>query len=81
MTGLIVALAGYLVHDVHERVPFVPLDSLEALAPNESRRYRLPRSVRRPHVVVALLPEDAAALDQSCSHITGIWRTKLIGFS
>lgn len=32
-----------------------------------------------PYVLVALLPEDAA-LNESYSHITDIWRTKLIGF-
>ncbi|PSP98434.1 chromosome segregation protein SMC [Halobacteriales archaeon QS_5_70_17] len=31
VTGLVFALAGYLVHDVHETVPFVLLDSLEAI--------------------------------------------------
>lgn len=28
VTGLVFALAGYLVHDVHEQVPFMLLDSL-----------------------------------------------------
>ena len=31
VTGLVFALAGYLVHDVHETVPFMLLDSLEAV--------------------------------------------------
>jgi len=31
VTGLVFALAGYLVHDVHETVPFILLDSLEAI--------------------------------------------------
>ncbi len=31
VTGFVFALAGYLVHDVHEQVPFMLLDSLEAI--------------------------------------------------
>lgn len=31
VTGLVFALAGYLVHDVHEVVPFMLLDLLEAI--------------------------------------------------
>jgi DNA repair exonuclease SbcCD ATPase subunit len=72
VTGLIVALAGYLVHDVHERVPFMLLDSLEAL---DSERIAVLIDYLdqyAPYVVVALLPEDAAALDESYTRITEI---------
>ncbi|WP_394324905.1 hypothetical protein [Halococcus salifodinae] len=31
VTGLVFALAGYLVHDLHESLPFIVIDSLEAL--------------------------------------------------
>jgi chromosome segregation ATPase len=31
VTGLVFTLAGYLAHDVHEEVPFMLLDSLEAI--------------------------------------------------
>ena len=72
VTGLIVALAGYLVHDVHERVPFMLLDSLEAL---DSERIAILIDYLEqyvPYVIVALLPEDAAALDDAYSRISDI---------
>ncbi|ELY35470.1 archaea-specific SMC-related protein [Halalkalicoccus jeotgali] len=72
VTGLIVALAGYLVHDVHERVPFMLLDSLEAL--DSERIAALVEYLEQyaPYIVVALLPEDAAALDEEYPRITEI---------
>lgn len=72
VTGLIVALAGYLVHDVHERVPFMLLDSLEAL--DSERIAVLVEYLEQyaPYIVVALLPEDAAALDDTYTRITEI---------
>jgi septal ring factor EnvC (AmiA/AmiB activator) len=72
VTGLIVALAGYLVHDVHEHVPFMLLDSLEAL--DSERIAALVEYLEQyaPYIVVALLPEDAAALDEKYTRITEI---------
>ncbi len=72
VTGLIVALAGYLVHDVHEHVPFMLLDSLEAL--DSERIAALVEYLEQyaPYIVVALLPEDAAALDDEYPRITDI---------
>ncbi|WP_336344577.1 archaea-specific SMC-related protein [Halalkalicoccus ordinarius] len=72
VTGLIVALAGYLVHDVHERVPFMLLDSLEALDSERIAALIDYLDQYAPYVVVALLPEDAAALDDSYTRITEI---------
>jgi chromosome segregation ATPase len=72
VTGLVFALAGYLVHDVHEVVPFVLLDSLEAI---DSERIALLIDYIReyaPYLVAALLPEDAAALDTEHQRITDI---------
>jgi DNA repair exonuclease SbcCD ATPase subunit len=63
VTGLVFALAGYLVHDVHEEVPVMLLDSLEAI---DSERIATLVDYFQDHVeylVVALLPEDAQALD------------------
>ncbi|WP_232688730.1 archaea-specific SMC-related protein [Halobacterium zhouii] len=63
VTGLIFALAGYLVHNLHETVPFVLLDSLEAI---DSERVAALVEYVAEHaefLVVALLPEDAAAVD------------------
>jgi DNA repair exonuclease SbcCD ATPase subunit len=62
VTGLVFALAGYLVHDVHETVPFMLLDSLEAI---DSERIATLVDYFQdfvPYLVVALLEEDAQAL-------------------
>ncbi|MDS0280804.1 archaea-specific SMC-related protein [Haloarcula onubensis] len=70
VTGLIFALAGYLVHDVAESVPFMLLDSLEAI---DSDRIALLVDYLQTHadnLVVALLEEDAAALDGEYHRIT-----------
>ncbi|MFB6129453.1 MAG: archaea-specific SMC-related protein [Salinigranum sp.] len=71
VTGLIFALAGYLVHDVHDRVPFMVLDSLEAV--DAERIAALVEHFREyvPFLLVALLPEDAQALDEY-RHVTDI---------
>ncbi|MEM4780417.1 MAG: AAA family ATPase [Halalkalicoccus sp.] len=72
VTGLIVALAGYLVHDVYDHVPFMLLDSLEAL--DSERIAALIEYLQQyaPYIVVALLPEDAAALDDAYPRVTEI---------
>jgi len=70
VTGLVFALAGYLVHGVHETVPFMLLDSLEAI---DSERIAALVEYFESHVdylVVALLPEDAAALTMEHHQIT-----------
>ena len=66
--GLAFALAGYLAHDVHEEVPFILLDSLEAI--DAARLTRLVRHFagQATYVVTALLPEDAAELDIEGDH-------------
>ncbi|MDS0474855.1 archaea-specific SMC-related protein [Natrinema sp. 1APR25-10V2] len=69
VTGLVFALAGYLVHDVHEAVPFMLLDSLEAIDAN-----RIAELVDyfEDHVdclVVALLREDAEALSDDYTYV------------
>ena len=72
VTGLVFALAGYLVHDVHEVVPFMLLDSLEAI--DSARIAGLVDYLQEyaSYLVVALLPEDAAALDNDYRRITEI---------
>ena len=60
--GLVVALSGYLVHEVYERVPFMLLDSLEAIDAERIASLVEYFSSFSPYLVVALLPEDAAAL-------------------
>jgi len=72
VTGLVFALAGYLAHDVYEDVPFMLLDSLEAI--DAERIAGLVDYVRgyADYLIVALLPEDAAALDDDYRRITEI---------
>jgi len=72
VTGLVFALAGYLAHDVYETVPFILLDSLEAI--DSGRIADLVAYVQEyaEYLVVALLPEDAAALDDSYQRVTDI---------
>ncbi|WP_137284551.1 archaea-specific SMC-related protein [Halorussus salinisoli] len=70
--GLIFALAGYLVHNVHETVPFMLLDSLEAI---DAQRISLLMEYLEgytDYLVVALLPEDANALNERYQRVTEI---------
>jgi chromosome segregation ATPase len=64
LVGLVVALAGYLVHDVRERVPFMLLDSLEMI--DGERLVDLVDYLEEyvPYLVVVLLPDHAAAFDR-----------------
>ncbi|MFW6382650.1 MAG: archaea-specific SMC-related protein [Haloferacaceae archaeon] len=72
VTGLVFALAGYLVHEVYEDVPIMVLDSLEAI--DSTRIARLVEYFEEyaETILVALLPEDAAALDDSHHRVTDI---------
>lgn len=72
VTGLVFALAGYLVHEVHETVPIMLLDSLEAI--DSDRIAALVEYVadHADYLIVALLPEDASALDQNYQRVTEI---------
>jgi chromosome segregation ATPase len=72
VTGLVFALAGYLAHEVYETVPFMLLDSLEAI--DSARIAELVEYVEgfSEYLVVALLPEDAAALSEEYRRISEI---------
>jgi DNA repair exonuclease SbcCD ATPase subunit len=72
VTGLVFALAGYLVHDVHERVPVMLLDSLEAIDSERIADLVGYLEAFPEHLVVALLPEDAHALDETYSYVERI---------
>ncbi|MFB6109700.1 MAG: archaea-specific SMC-related protein, partial [Halodesulfurarchaeum sp.] len=72
VTGLVFALAGYLVHDVSETVPFMLVDSVEALDSDRIARLVSYFEDHAPYLVIALLPEDARALDESYRRITEI---------
>lgn len=72
VTGLVFALAGYLTHDVYRDIPFMLFDSLEAI--DSERIATLIEYVKEytEFLVVALLPEDASALDDEYQRITDI---------
>ena len=72
VTGLIFALAGYLAHDVYETVPFVLLDSLEAIDSERIAALVDYLDDYAGYLLVALLPEDAAALDDGYERVTEI---------
>lgn len=72
VTGLILALAGYLVHDVYESCPFMLLDSLEAIDSRRIVEFVEYFADYPEYLVVALLPGDAAAFDGSVREVTTI---------
>ncbi|WP_276259124.1 archaea-specific SMC-related protein [Haloglomus litoreum] len=67
--GLVVALSGYLAHEVHETVPFIVLDSLEAIDAERIAELVSYFSEFAAYLVVALLPEDADALSDSYARV------------
>ena len=72
ITGLIFALSGYLAHDLGDVMPFMILDSLEAI--DAARIATLVEYLAdvAPYLVVALLPEDADALPDEYERVTEI---------
>jgi DNA repair exonuclease SbcCD ATPase subunit len=72
LTGLVFALAGYLVHEVYDHVPFMLLDSIEAVDAERIARLVDYLSGYSDYLVVALLEEDAQALDDSHPRIESI---------
>jgi chromosome segregation ATPase len=72
VTGLVFALAGYLVHDLYESLPFMVVDSLEALDSDRIAALVEYFEEYAEYLVVALLPEDAAALGDQHSCVTEI---------
>jgi hypothetical protein len=72
VTGLIFALAGYLTHEVHETCPFLLLDSIEAIDSGRIARLVDYVSEYAEYTVVALLHEDAQALDDAYPRISEI---------
>jgi len=72
VTGLVFALAGYLAHDLYESMPVMLLDSLETIDSDRIAALIDYFGDYADYVVVALLPEDAAALDDEHERITEI---------
>jgi chromosome segregation ATPase len=71
-TGLVFALAGYLVHDVHELLPLLLVDSLEAIDSERIGALIDYFEEYADYLVVALLSEDAAATDERHQRISDI---------
>jgi DNA repair exonuclease SbcCD ATPase subunit len=69
VTGLVFALAGYLVHDVYETLPFIVLDSLESIDSDRIARLVDYLGDHAEYLVVALLPEDAEALSEDRNYV------------
>lgn len=67
-------LAGYLAHEVYETipVPFMILNSLEAIDANCIAKLIDYVEGYSDYLVVALLPEDAAALEEPDAVVTKI---------
>jgi len=72
VTGLVFALAGYLAHDVYNEVPFILLDSLEAIDSGRIAALVEYMGEYADYLVVALLEEDAEALDEDYQRVTDI---------
>jgi len=72
VTGLVFALAGYLAHEVYKTVPFVVLDSLEAIDSERIATLVQYLDDYTGYLLVALLPEDAAALSDEYERVTEI---------
>ncbi|QLH82952.1 archaea-specific SMC-related protein [Halosimplex pelagicum] len=72
VVGLVLALAGYLVHDVYERCPFLLLDSLEAIDAERIADLVDYFADYATYLVVALLEADAAAVGTAHDRVTEI---------
>lgn len=68
--GLIVAVAGYIVHDVGRIVPWILLDSVEAIDANRLVELITYITQHTTFLGVALLPEDAAAFPDDYERVT-----------
>jgi DNA repair exonuclease SbcCD ATPase subunit len=72
VTGLVFALAGYLAHEVYDQVPFMLLDSLEAIDSERIATLVDYLNEYTGYLFVALLPEDAAGLPDEYDRILEI---------
>jgi len=72
VTGLVFALAGHLAHDLSETVPFMLLDSLEAIDSERIATLIEYLNDYTDYLFVALLPEDASALSDEYDRIAEI---------
>lgn len=70
--GVIFALTGYIVHNVHETIPFVLLDSIEAIDSDRINSLVGYLAEYTTYLVVALKPDDSDALDVNYHRVTNI---------
>lgn len=70
LIGIVIALAGYFVHDVAEAVPFVLLDSVESIDAERLSTILAYIGEHVPYLLTAVLPEEAAALPSRYTRIT-----------
>lgn len=64
VVGIVLAAAGYLVHDVAETVPVILLDGLEALDADRIRSLLTYLSEHTRYLVATAHPEDRAVLEE-----------------
>lgn len=72
VVGLVVALTGYLTHDVEQDVPFILLDSLEAIDADRIAELTRYISSHTEFLFLALLEEDAAKLPESYEKLRAV---------
>lgn len=72
VTGLIFALSGYLVHEVHTILPFMLFDSLEAIDADRIHTLVNYFQEKIPYIVIALLPEDASSFSEPEAHVIDV---------
>jgi hypothetical protein len=72
VTGLIFALAGALVHEVYKTVPFMLLDSIEAIDSTRIARLVDYFEGYADYLLVVLLEEDAAPIIDTYNSIESI---------
>jgi predicted nucleic acid-binding Zn-ribbon protein len=70
VTGLVVALTGYIVHNVAETCPVMLLDSVEMIDSKRISHLVDYFSNESKYLVAALLPEDSAAVNDSSPEAT-----------
>ncbi|GAB3669814.1 archaea-specific SMC-related protein [Halopiger thermotolerans] len=63
--GLVVAFAGYLVHDVASELPFIVIDAVEMLDADRIRGLLDYFEDHTGYVVAAVLPEEASELEET----------------
>lgn len=72
VTGLVFALAGYLAHDLHEDLPVMLIDSIEAIDPTRIASLLEYLTDYIDYLVVALLEDDAQMLPDDYQYINEI---------